>query len=211
VEATDEASRRDRFRRVATRTTSRNAVQVNARTVTVQLAGVGHDEWEVTYSVATDEERPADAPSHVKQLQQEFWGAVRVALLASEQFHTLASPRPQSWFDVPLGRSGIWLSLSANTQDRHVGVNVTIDTGRHGRALELLEIQRAAIGQELGLPLQWNPHPEKRLKVIKTTSPANIMDRESWPAAIEWVTKSAVAFHKAFAPRIAQLDLKQST
>jgi uncharacterized protein with ParB-like and HNH nuclease domain len=175
----------------------------------VQLAAVAHDHWEVTYSTPTEEDGSVDLSSQVKQLQQEFWAALRPGLLASGQFPSLASPRPQGWFELPLGRTGIWLSLSANTQDRHVGVNVSIDTGKHPRALQIFEAQREAIDQEVGLALQWNPHPEKRTKVIKATFPVNVMDRDSWPAAIDWLTKSAVTFHKAFAPRIAQLDLKQ--
>jgi uncharacterized protein with ParB-like and HNH nuclease domain len=175
-----------------------------------QLAGMGHDEWEVTYNAANGEDRPPDAPSHVKQLQQEFWSVVRESLLASGQFPSLASPRPQGWFDLPLGRTGIWLSASVNTQDRHVGINVSIDTGRHPRALELLEAQRETIEHEVGLKLQWNPHPEKRIKVIKTTWPVNVMDRAEWPSAVEWLTKSAVALHKAIFPRVAQLTLKQT-
>ncbi len=50
----------------------------------VQLAGIGRDEWEVTY-VGADDDESADAPSNVKQLQQEFWTTVRAALAARIQ------------------------------------------------------------------------------------------------------------------------------
>jgi uncharacterized protein with ParB-like and HNH nuclease domain len=176
-----------------------------------QLAGIGHDEWEVTYSAANGEDRPADAPSHVKQLQLEFWPLVREALLASKEFTSVANPRPQSWFDLPLGRTGIWLSASVNTLDRHVGINVSIDSGRHPHALGLLEAQRETLEREVGLQFQWNPHPEKRVKVIKATWPVNFMDRAEWPGAKEWLTKSAVALHKAISPQVAKLTLKQKT
>jgi hypothetical protein len=174
-----------------------------------QLAGIGYDEWEVTYAAGTVEERTADTPSQVKQFQQEFWVAVRAALVAAEQFSSVASPKPQSWFDLPLGRTGIWMSLSANTQDRHVGVCVAIDTAKHSRALALLEAQREAIERELGIQLAWNPYPDKQTQVIKATWSTNLMDRDDWTGAIDWLTRTAVAFHKAFAPRVAQLNIRQ--
>jgi hypothetical protein len=76
------------------------------------------------------------------------------------------------------------------------------------RALPTLLEQRAAIESELDAKLEWNPYPQKRVKIIALTHPANIQDRGSWPAAIAWLTKMASAFHATFAPRVAQLGAK---
>jgi hypothetical protein len=87
-------------------------------------------------------------------------------------------------------------------------VKIVLQPERGERVLGLLLEQRDAIERELDLKLDWNPYPEKRVKTIKLTHLASILDRASWPDAIGWLTKTAGAFHATFAPRVAQLDLK---
>jgi hypothetical protein len=89
-----------------------------------------------------------------------------------------------------------------------VGIGVSLNTQRLPRALALLEEHRVAIEQEVGVSLNWNPHPEKQIKVIKTASPFNIADRGQWPGATEWLVGMAIRLHKAISPRIGQAALK---
>jgi hypothetical protein len=178
----------------------------------VQLAGLVQEDWSVEYissaSGDDDGEQPIEVSSQVKQLQLEFWTETRVALEQTGKFPSLQTPRPQHWFVVALGRSGIHLSLTANTMDKRVGVKVVLMPDKGERAMELLMAQREAIERELDLKLEWNPYPAKRVKTITLTHPASLLERASWPEAISWLTRTAVAFHTAFAPRVAQLDLK---
>ena len=132
---------------------------------------------------------------------------MRVALQQSGKFPSLHTPRPRHWFDVALGRSGIHLSLTANTMDKRVGVKVVLMPEKADRALPVLLEQREAIERELDTKLDWNRYPKKRVKTITLTHPANLQDRASWPAAIGWSTKTAAAFH-ATLPRGAQIHLK---
>lgn len=176
----------------------------------VQLAGLASD-WSVELGAADadsdDAEEGTEASTQVKQLQLEFWTETRASLLKTGKFTSLQSPRPKHWFDIALGRSGIHMSLTVNTMERWVRARIIFTSDNGGHGLELLLAQRRAIEAELGCVLEWNPHPEKRQKTIRISRPASLMDRASWPSAIEWLTTTAVAFHAAFAPRIAQLDL----
>jgi Domain of unknown function (DUF4268) len=162
----------------------------------------------VTAPDEDDVDQAVDVPSHVKQLQLEFWTETRAALQATGKFQSLQTPRPRHWFNLALGRSGLHLSLSANTMDKKVGVKVVLQPETADRALSALLEQREAIERELDAKLDWNPYPEKRIKTIVLTHPANLQDRASWPAAIGWLTKTATTFHAVFAPRVAQLDLR---
>jgi uncharacterized protein with ParB-like and HNH nuclease domain len=180
----------------------------------VQLAGLGSD-WSVEFGAAgaegDDDEGGPEASSQVKQLQLEFWTAVRASLLETSKFASLQSPRPRYWFDVALGRGGIHMSFTANTMDGLVGARIVLSTEKADQVLELLLAQRHSIETELGVELEWNPYPQKRQKTIRIARPANLLDHASWPAAIEWLTKTAVALHASFAPRVAQLDLRLPT
>ncbi len=178
-----------------------------------QLAGLGHEEWAVEHrrtadAGADEEHKGVEASTQAKALQQEFWTAVREALQATGKFPSLQMPRPQYWFDVALGRTGIHLALTANTVDHKIAVKVVLMPEKADRALELLLREREQIEQEIGAELQWNPYPDKRMKTIVLNQPMKLHDRVAWPSAIEWLLRTAIAFHGAFAPRVALLDLR---
>jgi len=151
--------------------------------------------------------RDSEEHSETKQLQLRFWKDVRASLEATGKFRSLQSPRPQTWFEVALGRSGIHLSLSANTFDKRVDVQVYLNHRVADQALSQLLKVKSEIESEIGSPLEWNPNPNKKDKVIVLRRNGNIADQEQWPGLVAWVTEHTVKFHLAFAPRVAKLDL----
>ncbi len=170
----------------------------------VQLAGLRPEEW-VVERTAPDGEQPPEASSHVRQLQLEFWTAAKIALLATGAWSSLRQTLPQNWYDLPLGRSGIFLEATANTMEKVVGVKVVLMNKRADQAFTTLLAQRGPIEAELGFPLQWNSHPENRRKTLEVTCVRNVLDRRVWPEAIDWLCSKAVAMHRVFAPRVADL------
>jgi hypothetical protein len=65
--------------------------------------------------------RSAEDLTDTMKLQLEFWTQFREAMKATGQMTSLRAPRPQYWYDIPLGRSNIHLSLTANTYENKVG------------------------------------------------------------------------------------------
>ncbi|MCP4812905.1 MAG: DUF4268 domain-containing protein, partial [Planctomycetaceae bacterium] len=104
--------------------------------------------------------------SDTRKMQLAFWTAVRDSLKATGRIPSLHSPRPQYWFDVALGRTGIHLSAIANTFENRIGVRVYLSHKVAEVALEQLESEKAAIHDEIGCELTWNPTPGKRDKII---------------------------------------------
>ena len=77
--------------------------------------------------------------SSTRQLQLDWWTAFRDALLTSKVVAYGQTPRPQYWYDVALGRSGMFLSNSANANDGRIGVRVYLSERQGGNhALEQL-------------------------------------------------------------------------
>ena len=66
-----------------------------------------------------------------------------------------------------------------------------------------LDGQRLDVEREIGSLLEWNPHPEKKFKIIRLSRPFSFADRTAWDEGIRWLTTTAVAFKQAFAPRVA--------
>ncbi len=169
-----------------------------------QLAGLGPGEWHVELSKSDDdeEEESPQTPSHVRQLQHTFWTQTRDALEKTGQFTSLRPARPQYWFDIALGRTDVWMSLTANTEDRMVSVKINFRGEAAHATLERILSQRAIIESEVGTALQWNPHPEKRTRTVRLTIPCDLEDSSRWPVVIAWLARTAAAFRAAFGARI---------
>lgn len=150
-------------------------------------------------------------PSEIKKLQYDFWTQFRDAMQATGKVASLRSPRPQYWYDIPLGRSNIHLSLTANTSDNRIGVRIYIRGIVADAALKQLEPQREAIEQEIGCKLEWNPHPEKQDKVIVLRTSADLQNRAKWNEYINWLVQNTLKFRDAFSKRAKQLDLTTET
>lgn len=143
----------------------------------------------------------------VRQTQFEWWTAFREALLASGEVSGARTARAQYWYDVTLGRSGAVLSLTANVDEGRISVRLYL-RGRMGgqAALRALEQQREAIEREVGCPLVWDPHPDKRDKTVVLERKADLNNHAKWPEYIEWMVDATLRMRRAFASRVRDID-----
>ncbi|MBN1458879.1 MAG: DUF4268 domain-containing protein [Armatimonadetes bacterium] len=146
--------------------------------------------------------------SEVRKLQLEWWNAFRQALMESKAVPSARAPRPQYWYNVPLGRTGISLSNIADTQNRRIGVRVYLRQ-RYGGEKALVQLQgwKQEIEAEIGQPLLWNPNPDNRDKTIALYREAELTRRDKWPEYLKWMVDVTRRFRQAFAPRLRILDL----
>jgi len=174
---------------------SRPAVRFN---VISRPAGIKREE-----AIRWSSEELSDAT----RLQLEFWTMFRSKLLQAEVVPSAQKARPQYWFDVPLGRSGIWLSSTANTTHNKIGVRVYIHSAIADKALPQLEQQKEEIEDELGVKLQWNPNPSNRDKTIAIYRDADLRQKAQWAQYTDWMVDMVSRFRKVFMPRVKKLDL----
>jgi len=146
-----------------------------------------------------------------QKLQLEFWTLFREKLLAAKVIASAQTPRPQNWFNVPLGRSGIFLSNFANTWENRIGIRVYLFNRYAGGALPQLLEQKEEIERELGEEMIWNPNPDKRDKTILLQREANLSQRNRWDEYADWMVDRTCKIRKVFMPRVKQLDLGSSS
>ena len=92
--------------------------------------------------------------TEAKQLQGEFWIAFRDGLLERKIVPSARRPRPQYWYNVALGRSGIHLSNTASTNKNRLGVRVYLSHRYNAEAaLAQLLAQKEEIESEIGAEL----------------------------------------------------------
>lgn len=149
--------------------------------------------------------------SEIRKAQLAFWTKFREKLVATKQVPSTQSPRPQYWYNIPLGRSGIHLSTVFNTSDNAVGIRVYISNRVADLALPQLEKHRSEIEREIGETLEWNPYPEKLDKIIRLSRPADLSKQNEWDEYCDWLVSLTLKFRKAFSPRVKALKLDSST
>lgn len=142
-----------------------------------------------------------------KRLQLEFWTRFREKLSKRKEIPSVQSARPQYWFDVSLGRSGINLSNTANTSDNKIGVRVYIGNKVASVALPQLLQMKEEIEAEIGEKLEWDPNPENLDKTIGLKRDADLTKRDNWEEYLDWLTDMTIKFRKTFSNRVKSLDL----
>jgi hypothetical protein len=145
--------------------------------------------------------------SEGQKVQYDFWVLFQKKLLEKKVVASAQTPRPQYWFDVPLGRANFALSNTANTVDNKIGIRVYLSNKVADAALDQLITDKIAIENEIGVPLKWNPNPEKRDKIISLVREADLSNRDAWPEYIEWLVDMTSRFRKVFMPRIKNLNV----
>lgn len=150
----------------------------------------------------------AEELTETRKTQLAFWTRVSDHLRATRVLTSTQTPRPQYWFDVPLGRSNIVLSCTANVDEGKIGVRVYISNKIAAMALPQLQQDREDIEREIGHQLLWDPNPDSMDKVIALYRGADLSDQTCWDEYVDWIVTTVDAFRKAFMPRVKRLDLR---
>ncbi len=142
--------------------------------------------------------------SESRKTQLKFWNDFRKKLSETGKIRSLQTPRPQYWFDVALGKSGIVLSNTFNTDKNEIGVRVYISNKQVEEWLPYFDSKKDFIEEEIGSRLVWNPNPGNRDKVIVLTKHFDLQNEESWEEAVEWLAKETIKFREVFSRLIKE-------
>jgi len=146
--------------------------------------------------------------TETKKMQLEWWTAFRDAALKEKIIPSARTPAPRYWYNVALGRTGIYLSNIADTSGNKIGVRVILKHKYNGEAAlaQLLE-SKMEIENEIGDQLLWDANPDSLNKYIAIHREADLTSRDKWPEYLQWMTEMTHRFRKTFGPRVKQLDL----
>ena len=157
---------------------------------------------EIVKQAAKRKEQGELTPTRKTQL--EFWTTFRDKLAETGKIRSLQTPRPQYWFDIALGKSGVHLSNTFNTDKNEIGTRVYIGNKKVDEWLPYFETKKETIEAKLENKLQWNPNPDNRDKVITLTKQFNLEDKENWEEAINWLVKETIKFKEVFSRMIKE-------
>lgn len=142
----------------------------------------------------------------VKHAQLRFWKRLNEAL-EPHPFLKMERPRPQTYVNIYIGRSGIRLKPRLIAADDQLAVDVHMDDGNAQVFFERLHERAHEIEDELGFVLDWEPLPTKRACRIRAQlDGAPLSAEERWPEYVGWMTTTIEALDGAFRRRIRSLE-----
>jgi hypothetical protein len=145
--------------------------------------------------------------TETKQMQLEYWTALAERLEEHSSRIRPRTPRPRHWANFAVGRSGCHLAARVNTRDKCVAVVLTIKKQGEAEALfRLLERDKEAINEEIGVEPEWLPKPDKKRCMVQYEWDADPTDRDAWTEQHRRMTELLNSFHRAFSGRLSELD-----
>ncbi|MDR0970360.1 MAG: DUF4268 domain-containing protein [Lentimicrobiaceae bacterium] len=148
--------------------------------------------------------RAIDELSDRRKFQYDFWMKFRNKIYRTKKIPSLQTPRPQYWFDVSLGKSGINISNTCNTDENSVGIRIYISNIIADTMLPYLESRKEEIENLLGESLSWNPNPNARDKIISLSHQTDFSNPEKVDEAVDWLVEKTIKFREVFSKIIKQ-------
>lgn len=158
-------------------------------------------------TIAASRQSQTGSISSTKQLQLEYWTALKNHLDESDSLVRPRKPQPQHWADFAVGRSYFWLSAYASVQQKRIGVQLGMAGPEAKAHFHLLRQDKEIIESELESSLDWRELPNRKQSYVTLdNSDFDPSDRSQWLQQHTWLHKQLEAFYKCFAPKIKVLN-----
>jgi hypothetical protein len=153
-----------------------------------------------------EQAKAASSASATKQLQLKFWMALTEKLKFSPSGVRPQKPRPQHWLNISIGRAGAKLSVTANTREKRLGVELYFWGADAKQNFSNLSPQKSAIEAALGFLLDWQELPDAQACRVAAWFPdASLEDESRWPEYLDWLAKRIVSMDRIIRPILKSL------
>ncbi len=145
--------------------------------------------------------------SETKKLQWEYWSAFSDFLKKTNSQIRPYKASPQHWLSVSLGRSGIHLSATVNSQKESIAAEVYMGDARAKKFFQQLLEHKEEIEQEVGSPLEWMELPDKKAsRIVIRLEKADFEKKTDWPRQHDWIRRQLEALKQSFGMRAKTLE-----
>ena len=150
--------------------------------------------------------KAASSASSTKQLQLKFWLALAEKLKSSSTGIRPQKARPQHWLNISIGRAGAKLSITANTREKRLGVELYFSGVEAKQNFTNLLPHKIALETNLGFELDWQELPDAQACRVATWYPnASLEDESRWPEYLDWLAKRIVSMDRILRPILKSL------
>jgi hypothetical protein len=184
--------------------------------VEVELWRIGDSPFAPKFEVAVkpnewvksgrEQARAVSTSSLTKQLQQKFWLALIERLAATQPQIRPQKARPQHWLNVSIGRAGAKLSVTANTREERLGVELYLSGFDAKKNFTNLVPHKSNIEASLGFELDWQELPDADACRVATWYPdASLKDESRWQDYLDWLSQRIVSMDRILRPILKSL------
>lgn len=152
-------------------------------------------------------QRSNEELSEMKQLQEEFWTQFRDRIKETGTRLSARKPKPQHWYNNPIGKNGMHLAFILNSRDNEIRSELVIKDD--AEAYWELAQEQEQINEQLNYELDWKEPEETRADKersrIMFRQNADIEDTGRWNEYQEWFIECGELFHEHFYNRVQRL------
>ncbi len=162
------------------------------------------EEYIISMGAKTQENvgiRAEKAARHV--IRREFWTHLLESMPTRTELFGNVSPGDASWISMGAGISNVNYAFVATRQHARAEVYIQRSREETTRLFDLLADQRDAIESDFDGALEWEREVGERGARIKCETPANLYEREQWPAMIEFMVDAMIRLDRATRRRIS--------
>jgi hypothetical protein len=145
--------------------------------------------------------------TETRKIQYKFWTAFKEKLEQSGEIKSIQTPKPRYWFDIAIGKSGVHLSNTYNTDRNEIGIRVYINSKQVDEWFPYFESKKEEIETKIGTKLVWNPNPDNKDKIISLSKHFDLDNEKGWNEAIDWLAKETLKFREVFSNLIREKNI----
>ena len=141
-----------------------------------------------------------------KVFQLKFWTALCEAIKSKNDSPLkIQKPSPKHWHTFSIGKSGVNLSMTFNTKEDILGIEIYIVKDQS--IFESLEQDKESIEREIGHKLSWQPLPGRSASRIKLDRYNSVLYNENeWKDYIDWSIENLEKFYHIFRNKLKNID-----
>jgi hypothetical protein len=160
------------------------------------------------YVAAASREASSGEPAERHKIRMKYWASFAEFLQQRSAPFNIRRLVKDHWFSFPIGRSGVVISCTINTNTDRMGVELYIRRDDSKAGIRQLALDKATIENEFSEPLDWQELPGKRASRIAVfRSGIDVADQANYPMMHEWMLDRMLRFKHVFGDRVRTLDL----
>lgn len=133
--------------------------------------------------------------TNTKQLQAGYWQKY-FEICDSLESDMQVKPASQHWQYIPIGKAGVSIQLTINTQQNYIGCELLINNNKE--IFYTLEKSKEKIEKKLG-KLDWQELQGKKSSRIRKVYSIDITEETNWESAVKEQIRMAEEFKSTFA------------
>ena len=147
--------------------------------------------------------------SETRQFCLDYWSEFREMLESRGGPVNATKAHPQNFYDMSLGRSGIWISAVVTNRDSRIGVLLVFGGPNAKADFAAIEAQRSELERVYGADaahLSWDLRPDHKQSHIRIDKDVeDPSDRSVWPRQHAWLYEQVQNMHRTFSEPVKML------